>query len=288
MKHLFLFLLLLPFVIYSQDTVQLTSQELFDYNSRWNNLGNTQSYVDYSKDVLSSSDISLGYVNKRLSTTINLSYHTSSSNGKWSHTYMTSINPIWKYYGIGYGISRIKKTRKTTLQTIVSTDFVFQKNITVSIIDIFVTKKFGKIGYALTSSQTFWGEWEGPWEGQYIVDSNGNWVSNIYPINPPSSQLTARAMLMYTYPIKTKLVDISPQIFTTGDIYKIYKSSDLNISYWDDFNLDIYYGLSMNWKITKKFILNTNVRLNNTIDNNTTIYKKSNPILFMIGTSFKL
>jgi hypothetical protein len=288
MKHLFLFLLLLPFVIYSQDTVQLTSQELFDYNSRWNNLGNTQSYVDYSKDVLSSSDISLGYVNKRLSTTINLSYHTSSSNGKWSHAYMTSINPIWKYYGIGYGISKIKKTRKTTLQTIVSTDFVFQKNITVSIIDIFVTKKFGKIGYALTSSQTFWDEWEGPWEGQYIVDSNGNWVSNIYPINPPSSQLTARAMLMYTYPIKTKLVDISPQIFTTGDIYKVYKSSDLNISYWDDFNLDIYYGLSMNWKITKKFVLNTNVRLNNTIDNNTTIYKKSNPILFMIGTSFKL
>jgi hypothetical protein len=287
MKKL-LFILLLPFIIHTQDTMQLTPQELFDYNSRWNNLGNTQSYVDYSKDVLSSSDISLGYVDRRLSTTINLSYHVSSSNGKWNHTYMTSINPVWKYYGIGYGISRIKETRKTTLQTIVSTDFVFQKNITVSIVDIFVTRKFGKIGYAVTASNTFWGEWEGPWEGQFVVDSNGNWVSNIYPINPASSQLTARAMLMYTYPIKTKLVEISPQVFTTGDIYKVYRSSDLNISYWDDFNLDIYYGLSMNWKITKKFVLNTNVRLNSTVDNSTTIYKKSNPILLMIGTSFKL
>jgi hypothetical protein len=201
---------------------------------------------------------------------------------------MTSINPVWKYYGIGYGITRDKKSRKTTLQTIVSTDFVFQKNITASIIDIFTTKKLGKIGYSATASNTFWGEWEGPWEGQFIVDSSGNWVSNIYPINPPSSQLTARVMLMYTYPIKTKRVDIAPQIFATGDLYKVYRSSDLNISYWDDFNLDIYYGLSMNWKITKKFVLNTNVRLNNTIDNSTTLYKKSNPILFMVGTSFKL
>jgi hypothetical protein len=290
MKKLTLLFILsfLGFLLQAQDTIKLTPQELFDYNSKWNNLGTTQSYVDYSKDILSSSDISLGYVNNRLSTTLNLSYNITSNTQKWNHAFITSINPIWKYYGIGYGISKTKKNRVITLQTIGSCDFVFQKNITVSFIDVINTKKFGKFGYNFITSKTFWGEWEGPWDGQFIVDSSGNWVSNIYPINPPSSQLTARVMLMYTYPIKTKRVDIAPQIFTTGDLYKVYRSSDLNISYWDDFNLDIYYGLSMNWKITKKFVLNTNVRLNNTIDNGTTLYKKSNLILFMVGTSFKL
>lgn len=277
----------LGFLLQAQDTIKLTPQELFDYNSKWNNLGTTQSYVDYSKDILSSSDISLGYVNNRLSTTLNLSYNITSNTQKWNHAFITSINPIWKYYGIGYGISKTKKNRVITLQTIGSCDFVFQKNITVSFIDVINTKKFGKFGYNFITSKTFWGEWEGPWEGQFVVDSSGNWVENIYPINPPSTQLTIRVMLMYTYPIKTKIVDISPQIFTTGDIYKLFKSDDLNIGYFDNFNLDIYYGISMNWKITNKFILNTNFRLNNTIDKTITTYKKSNPILFMIGTRFQ-
>ena len=290
MKKLALFFILsfLGFLLQAQDTIKLTQQELFDYNSKWNNLGTTQSYVDYSKDILSSSDISLGYVNNRLSTTLNLSYNIESKNQKWNHAFITSINPIWKYYGIGYGISKTKKNRVITLQTIGSCDFVFQKNITVSFIDVINTKKFGKFGYNFITSKTFWGEWEGPWEGQFVVDSSGNWVENIYPINPPSTQLTIRVMLMYTYPIKTKIVDISPQIFTTGDIYKVFKSDELNIGYFDNFNLDIYYGISMNWKITNKFILNTNFRLNNTIDKTITTYKKSNPILFMIGTRFQI
>jgi hypothetical protein len=290
MKKLTLLFILsfLGFLLQAQDTIKLTPQELFDYNSKWNNLGTTQSYVDYSKDILSSSDISLGYVNNRLSTTLNLSYNITSNTQKWNHAFITSINPIWKYYGIGYGISKTKKNRVITLQTIGSCDFVFQKNITVSFIDVINTKKFGKFGYNFITSKTFWGEWEGPWEGQFVVDSSGNWVENIYPINPPSTQLTIRVMLMYTYPIKTKIVDISPQIFTTGDIYKVFKSDDLNIGYFENFNLDIYYGISMNWKITNKFVLNTNFRLNNTIDKTITTYKKSNPILFMIGTRFQL
>jgi hypothetical protein len=290
MKKLTLLFILsfLGFLLQAQDTIKLTPQELFDYNSKWNNLGTTQSYVDYSKDILSSSDISLGYVNNRLSTTLNLSYNITSNTQKWNHAFITSINPIWKYYGIGYGISKTKKNRVITLQTIGSCDFVFQKNITVSFIDVINTKKFGKFGYNFITSKTFWGEWEGPWEGQFVVDSSGNWVENIYPINPPSTQLAIRVMLMYTYPIKTKIVDISPQIFTTGDIYKVFKSDDLNIGYFENFNLDIYYGISMNWKITNKFVLNTNFRLNNTIDKTITTYKKSNPILFMIGTRFQL
>ena len=95
---------------------------------------------------------------------------------------------------------------------------------------------------------------------------------------------------MYSWPIKTKIVDISPQILTTTDIYTVFKSENLEIGYLADFNLDIYWGLAMGWKITKKFVLNTNIRLNSTIDKSSTssTYKKSNPILVMIGTSFGL
>jgi hypothetical protein len=272
------------------DTIKLTPQELFDYNSKWNNLGMAQSYVDYSKDVLSSSDISFGYINKRVSTTANLSYTITTSNEKWGHTFLTSINPGWKYYGIGYGLSKTEENHISTLQTFVSSDFSFQKNVTISFIDVIKTKQLGKFGYSATISKTFWGEWPGPWEGQFTTDSLGNWISNIYPMNPPSTQLITRAMLMYTYPIKTKIVDISPQVFVTSDFYTSFKSKDLEIGYWSDFNMDIYYGLSMNWKITNKFVLNTNIRLNSTIDTGptSTSYKKSNPILFMIGTNFQL
>lgn len=289
MKSILLIFLLFNSVLYSQavsDTISLTPQQLFEFNSKWNSLGVSQTYVDFSKDILSTSDLSFGVVGKRVSTTLNLSYNIQSKNGMWSHMILSSINPIWKYYGLGYGFSRTTDKRNTTLQTMFSSDFDFQNNITLSLIDVYKTKKLGKFGWSLTASKTYWDEWEGPWEGQYLVDSLGNWIANIYPINPPSNELTTRAMVMYTYSIKTKIVDVSPQIFVTSDVYKVFKSPQLNINYFDSFNLDVYYGVGMNWKLTKKFRLNSTIRFNNNYDKISLGFKKSNPILFMIGTSF--
>jgi len=211
-------------------------------------------------------------------------------NGQWGHSFATSINPAWNYYGVGYGLSRNTQNRTTTLQTFYSTDFDFQKNINLSIVDVFRTKKWGTFGYSLTAGKSFWGEYEGKWEGKFIVDENGNWVKNIYPILPASSQITYKGMVMYTYTIKTKVVNISPQMFAMSDVYKVFKdgtSSDL--AYFNDFNLDLYYGTSMDWKITRRFVLNTNIRYNTTWDklSETAGYKKSNPIMFMIGTNFQ-
>lgn len=270
----------------SQDTVSLSPQQLFEFNSKWNNLGVSQIYVDFSKDVLSNSDLSFGVVGRKVSTTLNLSYNIQSANDNWSHMILSSINPVWKYYGLGYGFSHTTDKRVTTLQSMISSDFKFQNNINLNFIDIYKTKKIGKLGWGITLSKTYWDEWQGPWEGQYIVDSLGNWVSNIYPINPPSNQLSTRAIIMYTYTFKTKIVDISPQTFITSDIHKVFKSPELQISYFDNLNLDIYYGVCMNWKITNKFRLNTTLRFNNTYDKQNLGFKKSNPILFMIGTSF--
>jgi hypothetical protein len=61
------------------------------------------------------------------------------------------------------------------------------------------------------------------------------------------------------------------------------------LAYLNDFNLDLYYGTSIDWKITKRFILNTNIRYNTTWDrlSESVGYKKSNPIIFMIGTNFQ-
>jgi hypothetical protein len=286
MKYILLFLLTISLIAQGQDTVKLTSKEMFDFNSKWNNLGISQTYIDFSKDILSTSDISLGVIGRRVSTTLNISYNLHHKNGQWNHMVLSSINPSWKYYGVGYGLSKTTNKRTSTLQLMTSSNFNFQNNITLSLIDVYKTKRLGKFGWNMTASKTNWGEWEGPWEGEYLTDSLGNWVANIYPINPPSSQLTVRATTMYTYCINTKIVDISPQIFITSDIYKIFNSSDLNISYFDDFNLDIYYGVNMLWKVTKKFNLNTTIRFNNTYEKNNLGFKKSNPILVMIGTNF--
>ena len=293
MKKLLFLLLIIPATSFGQisqpDTLKLTDKELFGESGNLNNVGVLQSYVNFSKDVLSTSNLSIGVIGRQVSTTLNLGYNRSSFDEKWEHKFLLSVNPIWKYYGIGYGISRNLERRTTTLQTFYSTDFKFQNDITLSFIDIIRTKKCGTFGYSLVASKTFWGSYEGQWQGEYIVDTNGNWVSNVYPIMSPSSEMNYRGMIMYTYTYKTKFVNISPQLFFMSDVYKIFKDNTLNISYLNKFNLDLYYGTSLDWKITKKFVLNTNIRFNTTLDKSSEQvgYKKANPILFMIGTNFE-
>jgi hypothetical protein len=291
---LILSLVLIGFVSNAQivkpDTLQLSPKELFGESGDWNNLGILESYIDFSKDVLSSSNLSVGIIGKQVSTTLNLGYSKISNNGKWGHSFATSINPIWKYYGVGYGFTRNTDNRTTTLQSFYSTDFDFQKDITLSFIDVFRTKKFGTFGYSLIVSKTFWGTYEGEWEGKYTVDANGNFLDLIYPQLPASSETTYKGMIMYTYTIKTKRVNISPQIFAMSDVYVDFKDGTASdLAYVNDFNLDLYYGTSLDWKIGKKFILNTNIRYNTTWDklSESVGYKKSNPILFMIGTNFQ-
>jgi hypothetical protein len=291
---LVLSLILTTFVTNAQivkpDTLQLSAKELFGESDDWNDVGILQSYVNFSKDVLSSSNLSVGIIGKQISTTLNLGYNKSSMNGQWGHTFAASINPIWNYYGVGYGFTRNTDKRTTTIQSFYSTDFDFQKDITLSFIDVFRTKKFGTFGYSVIASKSFWGTYEGQWEGKYTIDENGNFKDLIYPTMPASSQITYRGMAMYTYTFKTKRVNISPQIFVMSDIYKVFKDGTASdLAYVDDFNLDLYYGTSMDWKITKRFILNTNIRYNTTWDklSESVGYKKSNPILFMIGTNFQ-
>ena len=211
-------------------------------------------------------------------------------NGEWSHTFATSINPIWNYYGAGYGISRNTEKRTTTLQSFYSTDFDFQKDITLSFIDVFRTKKMGTFGYSVIASKSFWGTYQGEWQGKYTVDANGDFLDLIYPQMPASSEISYRGMVMYTYTFKTKRVNISPQVFAMSDIYKVFKDgTESDLAYVDDFNLDLYYGTSIDWKITKRFVLNTNIRYNTTWDklSESVGYKKDNPIMVMIGTNFK-
>ena len=289
---LILSLILTTFVTNAQtpDTLQLSAKELFGESDDWNDVGILQSYIDFSKDVLSSSNLSIGIIGKQVSTTLNLGYSKSSKNGQWGHSFAASINPIWNYYGVGYGLSRNTEKRTTTLQTFYSTDFDFQKDINLSFVDVFRTKKFGTFGYSLTAGKSFWGESEGEWEGKYTVDENGDFKDLIYPIDPAASEITYGGMVMYTYTYKTKMVNISPQIFLISDIYKIYKHGGKNdMSYLTDFNLDLYYGTSFDWKITKRFVLNTNIRYNTTFDKFSKLigYKKSNPLMFMIGTNFQ-
>lgn len=287
-------LLFVSFVAHAQiqipDTLQLSPKELFNESDDWNNVGILQSYVDFSKDVLSSSNISVGIIGKQISTTLNLGYSKSSLNGQWGHSFSASINPAWNYYGGGYGISKNKEKRTTTLQTFYSTDFDFQKGVNLSFIDVFRTKKSGTFGYSLTASKTFWDSYQGEWEGQFTIDENGEFIDLIFPQLPSASELTYRGMIMYTYTFETKVVNISPQIFTMSDVHKTFKDGgESDFSYFNNFNLDVYYGTSVDWKITRRFVLNTNVRYNTTLDNlsKSIGYKKSNPVMFMVGTDFK-
>lgn len=276
--------------IQAPDTTLLSPKELFEESDDWNNVGILQSYVEFSKDVLSASNLSVGIIGRQISSTLNLGYSKSSLNGQWEHSFAASLNPMWNYYGVGYGLTKNKNNRTTTIQTFYSTDFDFQKNFSLSYIDVFRTKKWGTFGYSVIASQTFWDAYKGEWEGDFTVDENGEFMDLIYPQIPASNELTYRGMMMYTYTFKTKRVNISPQLFAMSDVYKSFKDGgESDFAYFNKFNLDVYYGTSLDWKITRRFLLNTNVRFNETFDTTTkTIgYKKSNPIMFMIGTNFQ-
>ncbi len=74
MKYLLIILLvLIGFISNAQvqkpDTLQLSPKELFGESGDWNNLGILESYIDFSKDVLSSSNLSVGVIGKQVSTT---------------------------------------------------------------------------------------------------------------------------------------------------------------------------------------------------------------------------
>ncbi len=64
-----LFLLCIGFVSNAQiqkpDTLQLSAKELFGESDDWNDVGILRSYVDFSKDVLSSSNLSIGIIGKQ-------------------------------------------------------------------------------------------------------------------------------------------------------------------------------------------------------------------------------
>ncbi len=241
--------------ISTPDTLELTNRELFEETDDWNDLGILESYIDFSKDILSSSNLSVGIIGRQISTTLNIGCSKSSLNGRWGHSFAVSINPAWKYYGGGYGLSRNTENRTTTLQTFYSTDFNFQKDINISLIDVHRTKKWGTFGYSFIVSKTFWNSYQGEWEGEYTVDENGDFLDLIYPTIPASNELTLRGMLMYTYTIRTKVVNISPQIFAMSDAYTKYKDGiDYNFGYVKNFNIDLYYGTSLDWKITKRFV----------------------------------
>jgi hypothetical protein len=103
---------------------------------------------------------------------------------------------------------------------------------------------------------------------------------------PPSKQLITRAMVIWSYPIQMKRVTVSPQLVLVSDIHRSFTDGTLDISYLADFNLDAYYGVQLDWKVGKNFILNSSIRVNSTIDKSNTGFKKSNPILFAVGTGF--
>ena len=69
MKKLIIILFLLCIGIISSaqivkpDTLQLSPKELFGESDDWNDVGILQSYIDFSKDVLSSSNLSVGIIN---------------------------------------------------------------------------------------------------------------------------------------------------------------------------------------------------------------------------------
>jgi hypothetical protein len=60
--------------IQKPDTLQLSPKELFGESGNMNNLGILESYIDFSKDVLSSSNLSVGIIGKQVSTTLNLGF----------------------------------------------------------------------------------------------------------------------------------------------------------------------------------------------------------------------
>ena len=268
MRYIYIILLFLPITLFAQ------SNENAESVSEWTNV----SYVDLNNDVISSSNISMGFIGEFSIFSYNLAYEWGN---KFNNGIFISNTPSFQYTKVGYNFGREKELKSGWKRT---------NNLSLTL---------SASGYsdALTISPYFnqmWdkGEWRLGWTG-YVNDFSyaGFEVDGLYYASAAETQFSLMLIGMKEFPYRKWVV--RPELFLLSAIrthfVHLEETDDmLDIWYWNLFNVNSYYGVSIEYNITDVFAIGTKLRSGWSYDLSDIDlgYTKSSPYILSIGTNY--
>lgn len=266
---------LLIIFIFSTNILFGQNSENSEAVSEWTNI----TYVDLNNDIISSSNVSMGFLGEFSILSYNISYETGKNNYKNGFFY--SHTPAFKYGKIGFNHRRNKTLtnglKRTNTFSLTMSSNGYTDDLTISPYFNQMYEKGGKkFGYTFYINDF-------SWEGFELMNQ---WY-------PAGAQTQYSIMLLGMKDFKKNRFTIRPEVFLLSALYTHFIHLDdtpdaLDIWYWNDFNINLYYGASIEYNLTKRFVLGGKVRscFNYDVADRNLGYSKSTPYILSIGADY--
>jgi hypothetical protein len=270
MKKLLL-LLLFPLTLFGQ-----TQQEGSESVSEWTSI----QYVDLDNDIISSSNLSFGFLGEFNIFSYNLAYQWKNKNH--SNGLFVSNTPSFKYTKFGYNYIREKELesgflRTNTYSLSVATTSLSGTSVTISpFFNQTYEKNSYKFGYTLFVKDFSWDGYE--LLGEYM---------------PSAAETKFSIMVIGMKEFQMGRWELRPEIFMMSSIRTHFTHLEeteyfLDIWYWNSPNLTTYFGTTLQYNVTDMFTFATKFRSSYRYDqfDIQNGFSKTTPYIISIGANY--
>lgn len=266
-----LFLLFFPLTLFGQ-----TQQEGSESVSEWTSI----QYVDLDNDIISSSNLSFGFLGQFSIFSYNLAYQWQNKNH--SNGLFISNTPSFEYTKLGYNYIRKRELNNGFLRTnTYSLTFASSglgiESLTISpFFNQTYEKNSYKFGYTLFVKDFSWEGYE--LFGEYI---------------PSAAQTKFSLMVLGMKEFNKGKWVLRPEVFFLSSIRTHFvhleeMEDPLDIWYWDSPNLTTYFGTTLQYNLTDVFAFATKFRSSYTYDqfDIQNGFSKTTPYIISIGANY--
>ena len=261
--------MLLPFYVFGQNDQNAENV------SEWTNI----SYVDLDNDIISSSNLSVGLLGEFTIFSANFAYEWENKNH--SNGLFISNTPSFKYTKVGYNYGKSKTfnsgLKRTSNYSFTISGSGYSDAITFSpyFNQIYEFNSY-KAGYTFYVNDF-------SWEGFIFQDE----------YHPAAAQTQFSVMLIGMKEFSRRNWVFRPEVFVLSAVRTHFQyleevEDNLDIWYWNSFNLNTYYGLSTEYNITPTFAIGTKIRscLSYDISDIELGFVKATPLILTLGTNY--
>lgn len=239
-------------------------------------------YVELNNDIMSSSSMSLGYLGEFTIFSVNLAYDWES--GGHNNGVFYSYTPSFKYHKMGYNYGRVKQLNngweRLNNYSLTLSVSGYDNGTSISISPYFnqMYEKDGyRIGYTFFINDYSWDDFQADGEF-YDAAVNQNY----------SLMLIGMKEFIFN-----KWV-VRPELFFLTDVgthyFTLYEDAldPIDIWYWNDFNINLYYGSAIEYMVTDKFQFGFKLRSAYDYDIADIVlgYKKAMPYFITLGANY--
>jgi len=236
-------------------------------------------YVDLDNDIISSSNISLGYLGDISIFSYTLVYEWGGE--KHNNSIFFSHTPTFEYRKLGYNYSKTKEFESGVIRTnnysLTISESGYGDAITIA---PFFNQMYefnnNRVGYTLFVNDYSWNGFD--FMGEYY---------------PAAAETKFSVMIIGMKRFEKGKWIIKPELFLLSGIRTHYITLEdidnpLDIWYWDYFNINAYYGTSLEYMFTDKFGLGTKFRSNLSYSSfdSSEGFSKSIPVILTLGCNY--